>query len=181
LWWREASRAAASPLPSASRMFIIRAGEEGEPSGSFAFRVGWRSASSSSIRGRRVFAGLAEEANSGYAGPAVYGAVSCRVSGSLAWVALVPPPALPPAAGTERGFPSIARAMVAPHAGWPHPRLLPRHRSHRGIVQDVVRHGGGGGVLGWSCPYSRSEDGSEELFVRAGATAAHRYRGGCCH
>jgi hypothetical protein len=32
LWWREASRAAASLLPSASRMFIIRAGEEGEPS-----------------------------------------------------------------------------------------------------------------------------------------------------
>jgi hypothetical protein len=39
------------PLPSASRMFIIRAGEEGKPSGSFAFREGWRSASSSSIRG----------------------------------------------------------------------------------------------------------------------------------
>jgi hypothetical protein len=56
------------PLPSASRMFIIRAGEEGEPSGSFAFRVGWRSTSSSSIRGRRVFAGFAEEANFGYAG-----------------------------------------------------------------------------------------------------------------
>jgi hypothetical protein len=28
------------PLPSASRMFIIRAGEEGKSSGSFAFRVG---------------------------------------------------------------------------------------------------------------------------------------------
>jgi hypothetical protein len=28
------------PLPSASRMFIIRAREGGEPSGSFAFRVG---------------------------------------------------------------------------------------------------------------------------------------------
>jgi hypothetical protein len=32
LWWREASRATASPQPSASRMFIIHAGEEGEPS-----------------------------------------------------------------------------------------------------------------------------------------------------
>jgi hypothetical protein len=142
-------------------MFIIRAREEGEPSGSFAFHVGWRSASSSSIRGRRAFAGLAEEANSGYEGPAVYGAVSCRVSGSLAWVALVPPSALPPVAGTERGCPSTARAMVAPRAGWPHPRLLPRHRSHRGVVQDVVRRGGGGGVLGWSCPYSRSETGAK--------------------
>jgi hypothetical protein len=169
------------PLPSASRMFIILAREEGEPSGSFAFRVGWRSASSSSIRGRRAFAGFAEEANSGYAGPAVCGAVSCRVSSSPAWVALVPPPALPPATGAERGCPSTARATVASCAGWPHPRLLPRHRSHREVVQDVVRHGGGGGVLGWSCPHSCSEDGSEDLFVSAGAAAAHRCRRGRCH
>jgi hypothetical protein len=27
-------------------------------------------------------------------------------------------------------------------------------RAHWGIVQDVVRHGGGGGILGWSCPHS---------------------------
>jgi hypothetical protein len=47
-----------------------------------------------------------------------------------------------------------------------------------GVVQDVVRRGGGGGVLGWSCPHSRSEDGSEDLFARAGAAAAHRCRGG---
>jgi hypothetical protein len=98
------------PLPSASRMFIIRAGEEGEPSWGSAFRVGWRPASSSSIRGRRAFASLAKEANSGYAGSIVCGAVSCRVSGSSAWVALVPPPALPPAAWTGRGCPSTARA-----------------------------------------------------------------------
>jgi hypothetical protein len=56
------------PLPSALRMFIIRAGEEGEPSWGSAFRMGWRSASSSSIRGRRVFTSLAEEVNFGYAG-----------------------------------------------------------------------------------------------------------------
>jgi hypothetical protein len=169
------------PLPSASRMFTIRAGEEGEPSGSFAFRVGWRSASSSSIRGRRAFVVLAEEANSGYAGPAVCGTVSCRVSGSPAWAALVPPPALPPATGAERGCLSTAWATVASCAGWPHPRLLPRHQSHREVVQDVVRRAGGGGVLGWSCPHSCSEDGSEDLFVRAGAAAAHRCRGGRCH
>jgi hypothetical protein len=59
------------PLPSASRMFIIRAGEEGEPRWGSAFRMGWRPASSSSIRGRRAFASLAKEANSGYARPAV--------------------------------------------------------------------------------------------------------------
>jgi hypothetical protein len=169
------------PLPSASRMFIIHAGEEGEPSGNFAFRVGWRSTSSSSIRGRRAFAGLAEEANSGYAGPVVCGAVSYRVSGSPAWAALVLPPALPPAARAECGCLSTAQATVASCAGWPHPRLLPRHRSHREVVQDIVCHGGGGNVLGWSCPHSRSEDGSEDLLVRAGAAAAHRCGGGRCH
>jgi hypothetical protein len=60
------------PLPSASRMFIIRAGEEGEPSWGPAFRMGWRPASSSSIRGRRAFTSLAEGANFGYAGPTDY-------------------------------------------------------------------------------------------------------------
>jgi hypothetical protein len=61
----------ASPLPSASRMFIIHAGEEGEPSWGSAFRVGWRPASSSSIWGRRAFASLVKEANFGYTGSAV--------------------------------------------------------------------------------------------------------------
>jgi hypothetical protein len=89
------------------------------------------------------------------------------VSGSSAWVALVPPPALPPAAWTGRGCPSTARATVASCASRPPPWLLPRRRPHRGVVQDVVRRGGGGGVLGWSCPHSRGEDGSEDLFARA--------------
>jgi hypothetical protein len=53
----------ASPLPSASRMFIIRAGEEGKPSRGPVFRMGWRPASSSSIWGRRTFTSLTEEAN----------------------------------------------------------------------------------------------------------------------
>jgi hypothetical protein len=59
------------PLPSASRMFSIRAGEEGERSWGPALRMGWRPASSSSIRGRRAFASLAKEANFGYAGSAI--------------------------------------------------------------------------------------------------------------
>jgi hypothetical protein len=113
-------------------------------------------------------------------------------------------PLLPPAFGGEgrspalqrrrtpgtRGWPSVAPsaaaclapgATVAPCSGRPHPWLLPRHRPHRAVVQDVVRRGGGGGVLGWSCPHSRSEDGSEDLFVGAGAAAAHWCRGGRCH
>jgi hypothetical protein len=58
------------PLPSASRMFIIRAGEEGKPSWGPAFRMGRQPASSSSIRGRRAYTSLAEKANFGYAGSA---------------------------------------------------------------------------------------------------------------
>jgi hypothetical protein len=74
-----------------------------------------------------------------------------------------------------RGCPSTARAMVAPCADLPHPRLLPRRQPHRGAVQDVVRRRGGGRVLGWSCPHSRSEDGNEDLFTRARAAAIRRY------
>jgi hypothetical protein len=80
-------------------------------------------------------------------GRSAAGVVSCRVSGSLAWMALVPPPALPPAAWSGRGCPSTAGATVAPCVGPPHPWLLPRRRSHcsttvRGVVQDVIRRGG---------------------------------------
>jgi hypothetical protein len=95
--------------------------------------------------------------------------------GSSAWVALVPPPALPPAAWTGRGCPSTARATVASCAGRPYPRLLPCRRPHQGDVQDVIRCGGGIRVLGWSCPHSCSEDRSEDLFACAGAAAIRRY------
>jgi hypothetical protein len=43
-----------------------------------------------------------------------------------------------------------------------------------GVVQDVVRRRGGVRVPGWPCPYSRSEDGSEDLLVCAGAAAIRR-------
>jgi hypothetical protein len=51
-----------------------------------------------------------------------------------------------------RGCPSTARATVAPCAGPPHLWRPLRHRPHcsdaaRGVVQDVVRRGGGGRVL----------------------------------
>jgi hypothetical protein len=48
-WWGEASRAAASAPPSASRIFIILAGAEGELSRSSTSRTGRRPASSSSF------------------------------------------------------------------------------------------------------------------------------------
>jgi hypothetical protein len=61
------------PPPSTLRMFIILTGAEGELIWGPSFRMGWRPASSFSIRRRRVFTSLAEEANFGYAGP-----VGCR-------------------------------------------------------------------------------------------------------
>jgi hypothetical protein len=105
----------------------------------------------------------------------VCGAVSYSVSSSPAWAAPVPPPVPPPTAGAERGCPFTARAAVASCAGWPHPRFLLRHQSYWEVVQDVVRRASGGGILGWSCPHSRSEDGREDLFVRAGAAAVRWY------
>jgi hypothetical protein len=103
------------------------------------------------------------------------GATGRRVPGSLAWMASVPPPTLPPAVWLGRGCPSTAQATVAPYAGMPHPRLLSRRRPHQRAVQDVVRRGSGVCIIGWSCPQSRSEDGSEDLFARAGATAIRWY------
>jgi hypothetical protein len=142
------------PLPSTSRMFIIRAGEEGEPSWGLAFLMGWRLASSSSIWGRRVFASLAKEANFGYAGPtdcrrrqppcawclglggfgAASDAASCCLVG--AWLSVH-------RTGNGRAVRRSATSMASPA-----PPAAP------GVVQDVVRRGGGDRVLGWSCPHS---------------------------
>jgi hypothetical protein len=83
---------------------------------------------------------------------------------------------LPPAAWSGCGCPSTARAMVPPCVGRPCPRPFLRRRPHRGVIQDVVHHRGGVRVPGWSCPHSRSEDGSEDLLVHAGAAAIRR----CC-
>jgi hypothetical protein len=71
-----------------------------------------------------------------------------------------------------RGCPSTVRATVALCVGLPHPWRPLRRRSHcsdaaRGVVQDVVRRGGGGCVLGWSCPHPRRGTGGEDLFARA--------------
>jgi hypothetical protein len=78
---------------------------------------------------------------------------------------------LPPAAWSGCGCPSIARAMVAPCVGRPCPWPFPCRRPHQGVVQDVVRRRGDVLVPGWFCPHSRSEDGSEDLLVHAGAAA----------
>jgi hypothetical protein len=114
--------------------------------------------------------------------------VSCSVPGKLAQLVLAPPPTLPPATWSGRGCSSSARAIVAPRAGPACQRPFPRHRLHRGIVQDVVRREGGVRVLGLSCPHSSTmpprggwrrpvcEDLSGDLPVQAGA-ATIRWRG----
>jgi hypothetical protein len=96
----------------------------------------------------------------GTRGRPTVGAVSRRVLGSSTWMASVLPSTLPHAVWSGRGCLSTARATVAPCAGSPHPRLLSRCRPHRGVVQDTVRRGGGGRVLGWSCPHSRRRTGA---------------------
>jgi hypothetical protein len=164
------------PLPSASRMFIILAGVEGEPSWGPTFRVGWRPASSFSIRGRRAFTSLAEEANFGYAGPdgcrhrqlprvwllgldgfgAASGAASCRLVG--AWLSVH-------RTGDGRAMrrSSTSTMSLAP--------LAALFDVARRVVQDVI-HRGGWRPRSWmvlsSLPW---EDGSEDLFARAEAAA----------
>jgi hypothetical protein len=97
-------------------------------------------------------------------------AVSCRMPGSLARMALGPPPTLPPAAWSGRGCPSTARVTVAPCAGPPHPRLLPRHWPYWGAVQDAVHNRGGDDVLGWSCPQSVGGRERGPLHARRGSS-----------
>jgi hypothetical protein len=58
--------------------------------------------------------------------------VSCSVPGTLAQLALAPPPMLPPAAWSGHGCPSTALATVAPRAGRACLWLFPRRRLHRG-------------------------------------------------
>jgi hypothetical protein len=104
--------------------------------------------------GEKAFTGLAEKANFGYARPA--GCKRCQLP--RAWL----PGSDGPRAASDAAscrlvgtWLSVHRTVtVAPCAGPPHPRLLPRHWPYWGVVQDVVRRGGGGGVLGWSCPHS---------------------------
>jgi hypothetical protein len=175
------SRAAASPLPSASRMFIIRAGEEGEPSWGPAFCMGWRPASYSSIRGRRVFTSLEEEANLGYTGSADYrrrrppcarfpgldglgaasDAASCHLVG--AWL---PVHRMGDGRAMRRSATSMASPAPAAAPGGRTRHCTPRGRRPRSWM-----------VLS-SLP--RSEDRSEDLFACAEAAAAHRCRGGRC-
>jgi hypothetical protein len=125
-------------------MFIIRAGEEGEPSWGPAFRMGWRPASSSSIRGRRPFTSLTEEAN-------------CHLLRSQG-VAVRPP---------------HGRRSRRAQAGHVHGPSRAAGRTG-GVAQHVVHREGSVRVLGQSRPRACGEDGSEDLPVRIGAATIRR-------
>ena len=132
--------------------------------------------------GRRAFTSLAKEANFGYAGPvgcrrrqlprvwllgldgfgAASGAASCRLVGVC----------LPPGRAQVRHIHGFSRATD---------RTAPT--PPEGVVQDVVRRGGSGRVLGWSCPHSRRRTGartSSRALRRPPSPVSHRCRGGRC-
>jgi hypothetical protein len=125
-----------------------------------------------------VFTSLAEEANLGYMGPAGYrlSAAACPALWARWLRRRLRCYLLPLCPG--RGCPSTAWATVAPCVGPAHPPLLLPAGRTGGVVQDVVRRGGGGSVLGWSCLHSHWSAGSKDPFMRAEIAAAHRCRGG---
>jgi hypothetical protein len=121
-------------------------------------------------------------------GRAAAGAVSCRVSGSLAWMALVPPPAPPPAA--KRGAAVrpphgrwLHRAQVCRICGVPyaagHTALMPPRGSYNTSYAMEV----GSRVLGWSFPHPRRRMGARTFLHalrRPPSPVSHRCRGGRC-
>jgi hypothetical protein len=145
-----------------------------------------------------VFTSLAEEANLGYARPAGYrlSDATClalwagRLRRCLRRCLL--------SFGRGCGCPSTARATVAPCKSATS-TASPVRRPHWGVVQDAVRRGSGGRVLGWSCPHSHGRTGARtpscvlrqppstgaevRAVVRAEVVAAAgeatRCRGGC--
>jgi hypothetical protein len=121
--------------------------------------------------GRRAFTSFADEANFGYAGPAKCG---CRRP-PRAWF----PGLAGPGAASGTAFYRLVGAWLPIHRTGDG-RAVRRSATSTpaaapGAVQDVVRRGGDVRVLGWSCPHSHSEDGSEDLFARARAAAIRRY------
>jgi hypothetical protein len=98
VWWGEASRAAASAPPSASRIFVILAVAEGELSRGSTSRMGRQAVSSFSIQGRRRSPALQRGRTSATRDRSAASVVSSSVLGSLAQLALSRPPTLPPAA-----------------------------------------------------------------------------------
>jgi hypothetical protein len=142
VWWGEASRATASALPSASRIFIILAGEEGEasrgptPAGAgdplLPSVIGGEGRSPALRRGRpsttlgRSAASVVSSSMPGFAGSAGSSAASGATSHRWA----------------ECGYLPVVRAAVAPRApgGRPRRRTLLGRRSCSWVVLPSLWH-----------------------------------------
>jgi hypothetical protein len=146
----EASRGATSAPPSASRMFIIRAGEGGAPSWGLPPR-GLATRFFLRHSGEKGILQLCE--GDVQHPPAMRGKANCYC---LARVQLS---VLHPGDGRAARGPATSRSSL-------------RRRLHRGVAQHVVRREGGTRVLGRSRSRSCDENGSEDLSVHFGAAAA---------
>jgi hypothetical protein len=148
----------ASPLPSASRMFIISAGEEGAPCRGPPPH-GQRPAPSSVIggEGRSPSVALAAAACLAPQPERLWRCFRCRL--------------LPLGQSVAARSPHGCRSR---HARAGHVQVLPCRRLYRRVAQHVVRREGGVRVLGRSHSRSCGEDGSEDLLVRFGAAVVLR-------
>jgi hypothetical protein len=125
-----------------------------------------------------MFTSLVEEANFGYAGPA-----DCRRR-QLQCVWLLGLDGFGAACRRQAGrsCSSTAWATVAPCAGLPYPwRTAPT--LPKGSYKTSHARGGGGRVLGWSCPHPRRRMGARTFLHalrRSPSPVSHRCRGGRC-
>jgi hypothetical protein len=152
------SRVVASPLPSASRMFIIRAGGRARRVGS-RFRVGSGPLLPSVFggEGRSPFVALSAAACLAPRPERLQCCFRCRLLPLGRSVAARPP-----------------HGCRSRHAWVGHVQVLPAPPATLGVAQHVVRREGGVHVLGQFRPRSCGEDGSEDLPVRTGAAAVRR-------
>jgi hypothetical protein len=125
-----------------------------------------------------MFTNLAEEANFGYAGPASCG----RRQLPRVWLLGLDGFGAACRRQAGRSCSSTARATVALCAGLPPPwRTAPM--PPQGVAQDVIRRGGGGRVLGWSCPHSvggRERGPLRARWGRPPLSVSRRRGGGRC-
>jgi hypothetical protein len=113
------------------------------------------------------------------------GSEPCCGSISLALTVLVSPPMLPTTAKRDAAVhPPYGRrshrAQVCRIRGVPCAAGRTALMPPRGVVQDVVRRGGGGRVLGWSCPHPCRGTGARTSshVPRWSSTLANRRGGG---
>jgi hypothetical protein len=119
--------------------------------------------------GEKAFTGLAEKANFGYAGPA--GCKCCQLPRS--WL----PGSDGPEAASDAASCRLVRAWLSVHRtgdgravrGSATSMASPAPLAILGGVQDAVRRGGGGDVLGWYCPHSVGGRERGPIYARQGS------------